>query len=181
MEGKVKLLKKSVDDAILLHTTAKEERKKLAEKEASMTKQLDNLKDEMRESIQKERRHYEEMIEKSNRDRDEMQREFERKRTEIENESEKRCQAIKDDYERQCKLNDQKRELEIHTMAVAAQKIKDEAQRLDAAYRESKKTSVAEMMLKGCAFTAGALMVLAAPEIVPVIGVVSLLRAASQK
>ncbi|KAK3768007.1 hypothetical protein RRG08_016902 [Elysia crispata] len=89
-----------------------------------MTKQLDNLKDEMRESIQKERRHYEEMIEKSNRDRDEMQREFERKRTEIENESEKRCQAIKDDYERQCKLNDQKRELEIHTMAVAAQKLK---------------------------------------------------------
>ena len=188
LEEKVKSLKKSVDDAILVHRTAKEERKKLAEKEASMIEQMEiemqirrqqmnEIKEEMNESIEKQRRHYEDMIAMSNRDREEMQREFERNRSEIENESRMRLQRAEADLESQRVRNDQQVALErsAHAtqmeqiLAAARQDIQYQAGHLDQTYKNSRQISAAGVMMNGLGYVAFAAGHIIAPEVMAVL------------
>ena len=199
LEEKVKSVKKSVDDAILVHTTATEERKKMEEKEKTMIKQMDDemkirkqqmnqIQEQMSENIEKQRQHYQRMMDQSELNREKMQEEFERRRAEIENDSRTRLQAAQADLDDQRRRNDQQLALERSNqaeqtqqmLALAHTQMQTQAQNLHAAYRETKKTSAAGVMIKGLgcvAFVAGCII---APEVMTVLWMGASLYAASE-
>ncbi|GFR63446.1 immune-associated nucleotide-binding protein 9 [Elysia marginata] len=198
LEEKVKNLKRSVDDAILVHTTATVEKNKLEEKEKAMMKQMEmdmkirreqmeKIQEEMSEDIKKQRLHYEEMIAKNSMNRERMQQEFERKRTEIENENKMRLQAAQIDFENQRRLNDERLALERQAQAAeidrilgaAQQQMQAQAQNLEETYRQSK-TTAAQVMMGGLGYAAFAVGHIIVPEVMAVLWIGASMYAAYQ-
>ncbi|RUS77132.1 hypothetical protein EGW08_015119 [Elysia chlorotica] len=197
LDEKVTALKKSVDDAILVHTTAKEERKKMEEKEALMVKQmdmemalrkqeLDRMKDEMNESLRDQLRRYEEMIKRNSQDREKMQREFESNRLKFEEENQAKLKRAEAEYECFRLQNEERLALERgaqaaqmeQDLAAAQQQMQDRALQLERAYRESRQTSPAQIMMQGLGYVAFAAGHIIAPEIMAALWLASSVVAA---
>lgn len=198
LEEKVKSLKQSVEDAILVHTTAKDERRKLEQKEETMIQQMEKemqerrqhmkrIQEEMNENVEKQRRYYEEMLNKNILDREQMQQEFDRKRMEIEDENRMRLQAAQEDFDEQQRISDENLALERraqderinYILADAMQQMHTEAQNLDATYRESK-TCAAQVMKNVLGYSALVVGHIIAPEIMGVLWLGSSMYAAYQ-
>ncbi|GFN96018.1 immune-associated nucleotide-binding protein 6 [Plakobranchus ocellatus] len=188
LEEKVRNLKTSVDNAILTHSVASEEKRKMEEREKQMRADMDNeiqrkrqqieeIKEAIRESVNQQNQHYERMKQQGQMDRERMEQEFIKKRQEIEEESQRRLQLAEKDLE-----NQRRRDLQImdstltaerlrldQTLARSREEMTDQAQRLSRQYKETKQTSAAEVLMTGLGWFALAAGSVIAPELMAVL------------